>query len=79
MEVHITGFSELGVDDKLLQIRAFQNLLAMKGQKNNPALTELLGRKEKEILDADTWFKKAFRSIAWGPTILINAILALLW
>lgn len=82
-ERYITGFSDLSLDAKLVQIHAFQNYLATEGRKNDPArkaLTELLSRKEKEIQDADRRYKKAFRSIAWGPTILINAIISLfLW
>lgn len=40
---------------------------------------EMLARKEKEMRDGDTWYRQMFRSIAWGPTIVINAVLAMLW
>lgn len=87
MEPFIPGFSKLGVDAKLQQIQLMRSYLATDTQKNDPrwragayeAATERLARKEKEIRDKDTWLKQAFRSIAWGPTILINAIIALFW
>ncbi len=35
--------------------------------------------KEKEIKDADRWYYQAARSIAWGPTIAVNAVMAMLF
>ncbi|CAD6573393.1 MAG: hypothetical protein ASARMPREDX12_006008 [Alectoria sarmentosa] len=87
MEPFIPGFSKLGVDAKLLQIQLMRSYLATETQKNDPqwragayeAATEGLARKEKEIRDSDTWWKRAFRNIAWGPTIALNVIIALFW
>lgn len=87
LENLIHNFSSLGVDTKLSSIRSLRSYLATEIQKNDPkwkagaydALIEALAREEKEILDKDRWWKKAFRSIAWGPTILINAVIAILW
>lgn len=83
-ERYLREFSKLGVDAKLAYIRTLKS--NTEKRKNDPqwepgkyeVLMQELNRKGKKILDADTWYKKAFRSIAWGPTILINAILALL-
>lgn len=87
LENFIHNFSSLGVDTKLSSIRSLRSYLATQIQKNDPkwkagaydALIEALAREEKDILDKDRWWKKAFRSIAWGPTILINAVIAILW
>lgn len=31
---------------------------------------------EKQVRDADRWYYQMFRTIAWGPTILINLIIS---
>ncbi|CAF9943665.1 MAG: hypothetical protein ALECFALPRED_000915 [Alectoria fallacina] len=85
MEPFIPGFSKMGVDIKLQQLQLLRSDLETETQRNDPkwragayeAVTEALARKEQEIRDSDTWWRQAFRSIAWGPTILVNAIIAL--
>ena len=80
-----SDFTSLGIDKKLYAIRTVKSHLVTEFKDNSrnrpPAvyqkLTQGLSLKEKEILDKDTWWKKAFRSIAWGPTILINMIITL--
>ena len=90
MEDHIPGFSKLGVGAKLVAIRSLKSDLATEIQKKDTewtigayeAVMEGLDMKEKEIrggVGAGTWFMKALRGIAWGPTIVINLIIALLW
>ena len=86
MEDHIPGFSKLGVGAKLVAIRSLKSDLATEIQKKDTewnigayeAVMEGLGMKEKEIRGAGTGFMKALRGIAWGPTIVINLIIALL-
>lgn len=77
MERHVPGFSNLGVDAKILA----RKKLPRDGipNKKDPALMGELAGEDKEIRGKDRWYKKMFRGIAWGPTILINAILAMLW
>jgi len=36
-----------------------------------------LDEEEKKIRDSDRWYYKMFRTIAWGPTILMNGIIAI--
>lgn len=43
------------------------------------ALMQTFAEEEKRVEEADNFFYKGFRSIAWGPTILINALLSMLW
>lgn len=78
IERFIPGFSNLGVDAKLAHIQILKSL-GKNDPKWKPGPYEALTMKEKEIQDADRWYKQAFRSIAWGPTILINAIIAMIW
>lgn len=79
----IPHFSALSVDDRLTSISARKSLRAIEIRKEDPGtydgMMEGLERKEKEIRDADTWYYKTFRSIAWGPTIVLNVLIALLW
>lgn len=71
MEHHIPGFSNSSVDAKLAQLQAMKNVLAR--EKKDPALYDASDGKEKEIRGADTWKQ------VWGPTVLINALIASLW
>ncbi|KAL6715956.1 hypothetical protein ACLMJK_006918 [Lecanora helva] len=80
------GFDKLGTDEKLLQISAHKASLKvlLEDPKQNLSseqtkrFLEALDEKEQEIRDSDRWYYKMFRTIAWGPTILINGIIALL-
>ena len=74
-------FNELGIDDKLHRIAVLKGRMRQDGMdpKRDEALFRSLDEREKAIRDSDRWYYKMFRSIAWGPTILINAILALFW
>ena len=90
METDIRNFASLGVDEKLTAIQDKKNLIATDLKKTIPSRwrdtyrlrTQRLDLKEKEIRDVDYWYKKAFRKIAWAPTILktilINVIIAFL-
>ena len=84
MELLHPNFSKLNVDDKLETIQSMKTFIAKKlDEKNDPecepwkckVAMKRLSLKEKQIRDADTWYKKAFRSIAWGPTILLSLFL----
>jgi len=43
------------------------------------ALMQTLAEEEKRVKEADNIFYKGFRSIAWGPTILVNVLLSMFW
>ncbi|KAL2044409.1 hypothetical protein N7G274_003114 [Stereocaulon virgatum] len=80
------NFNKLNPDKKFLAIHSFRLMVERDGQSGSPELNEKereevikqMIRLEKETRDKDRWYYKAFRGIAWGPTILVNAILYLL-
>ena len=40
---------------------------------------EALNKEEEKVAKKNRWYHQAFRSIAWGPTIMINMVLAMFW
>ena len=40
---------------------------------------EDLDEEEKRVKASDNLFYKAFRTIAWGPTITVNVVLAMIF
>lgn len=91
---YMSGFSKLNPDQKLMRIASIQSMIDADSHAETPTLTRQsredwlvqLAQLEQEVKDKDTWYYKMFRTIAWGPTILINgilwfggAVLAALW
>ncbi len=64
-----------------MHIQANRSDLAMNKSQLKPDVYEdlmtIFDMKEKEIKDADRWYYQAARSIAWGPAIVVNAVMAL--
>jgi hypothetical protein len=81
------NFNKFSPDKKILAIHYFRLRVERDGQSASPILKKKERREmlkqmiklEKETRDKDRWYYKALRNIAWGPTILVNAILTLLW
>ena len=79
-------FNSLTIDEKLRQIAAIKAQLKLEKQdsesphvfEERQAVEQRLDELEKTIRASDRWWKKAFRTIAWGPTIVVNAIVILL-
>ncbi|MCJ1452563.1 hypothetical protein MMC28_002906 [Mycoblastus sanguinarius] len=76
----IAGFDQMGMEQKLSYIQALRNMVITDSQRPDPHWTAKtreasmkdLEDMEEEIERNDRWYKQAFRSIAWGPTILIK-------
>lgn len=80
----IPKYDTLNPDYKLAGIRQLRagieaGQFKEKEQERYEALMQTLAEEEKRLEAADNWFYKGFRSIAWGPTILINVLLSMLW
>jgi len=72
----------LNPDDKLAVIRQLRaGIEGGQVKEKNPerykALMQTLAEEEKRVKEADNIFYKVFRSIAWGPIILVNVLLSM--
>ena len=47
--------------------------------KKNQQIFEALKEEEEKVANKNRWYHQMVRSIAWGPTVLINVILAMFW
>lgn len=68
-------------DEKMTALDSCPHDIAAEIRKKDPGLLERLAeeaeKKEGKEKGTDRWYKQMFRSIAWGPTILLNAIIFL--
>lgn len=79
----MSEFDKLNPDQKLVRIASFKSMIHADSHADMPMLPPQeredwlgrLARLEQEVKDADTWYYKMFRTIAWGPTLLINGVL----
>lgn len=77
------NFNRLNPDEKIQAIYYFRLMVERDSQSASPTLNKKERREvvkqmirlEKETRDKDRWYSKALRNIAWGPIILMNAIL----
>lgn len=80
----IPNYDTLNPDHKLAGIRQLRagiegGQVKEQDKERYEALMQTLAEEEKRVEAADSWLYKGFRSIAWGPTILVNVLLAMLW
>ena len=47
--------------------------------KKDLEIFDALKEEEEKVEKKNRWYHQAVRSIAWGPTIVINALLAMFW
>ena len=75
-------YKKFNPDQKLSHITSLRaGIKAVTATKENTeyidSSLQALDEEEKRVKASDNLLYKGFRSIAWGPTILVNALLAL--